>query len=81
MPKKTLHKIEIAGHDKKQILECLSSRMDISVIPEYLGGKNTKIDLEFAKTDGSIAKKDEEIEFVKSRKSTMSRVEKVSKEE
>jgi hypothetical protein len=51
MPKKTLHKIEISGHDTKQILECLSGRMDISVIPEYLGGKNTKIDLEFANSD------------------------------
>lgn len=38
LPKKTLHKIEICGHNKKQIVASLSTRMDISVIPEYLGG-------------------------------------------
>ena len=38
LPKKTLHKIEIVGINKKDIIESLIKRMDISVIPEYLGG-------------------------------------------
>ena len=38
LPKKTLHKIEIVGSNKKDIIESLITRMDISVIPEYLGG-------------------------------------------
>jgi len=43
LPKKTLAKINIIGTDVKEIVDTLSKEMDISVIPEYLGGKNTKV--------------------------------------
>lgn len=43
LPKKTLSKINIIGTDVKEIVDTLSKEMDVSVIPEYLGGKNTKI--------------------------------------
>ena len=46
LPKKTLNKIEISGHNTKDILGSLSSRMDISVIPQYLGGQNNNFDPE-----------------------------------
>ena len=49
LPKRTVEKLCIAGSEKTEILEILSKEMDITVIPEYLGGKNTrtyKMDLE-----------------------------------
>lgn len=42
LPKRTVEKLCIAGSDKAEILEILSKEMDITVIPEYLGGKNTR---------------------------------------
>ena len=42
IPKKTLHKLNILSSDKKEILEGLKKEMDVSVIPEYLGGENTR---------------------------------------
>lgn len=42
LPAKTLSKINIMGQDKAEILENLLEEMDISVIPEYLGGSNTR---------------------------------------
>lgn len=42
LPKRTIEKLCFAGSDKAEILEILSKEMDITVIPEYLGGKNTR---------------------------------------
>jgi hypothetical protein len=42
LPKRSLSKINIVGEDKNEILEVLLAEMDISVIPEYLGGTNKR---------------------------------------
>ena len=42
LPKHTLSKINIVGKDKNEILEVLKAEMDVSVIPEYLGGNNKR---------------------------------------
>lgn len=42
LPKRTVEKLCMAGSDKAEILEILSKEMDITVIPEYLGGKNKR---------------------------------------
>lgn len=42
LPKRTLCKINILGTDKNEILDFLLGEMDISVIPEYLGGTNKR---------------------------------------
>jgi hypothetical protein len=43
LPKRTISKLSIAGCDKNEILDMLAKEMDVTVIPEYLGGKNTCI--------------------------------------
>jgi hypothetical protein len=43
LPKRTISKLSITGSDKNEILDQLTKEMDITVIPEYLGGKNTRI--------------------------------------
>lgn len=40
LPKKTLDKIQVLGYDKQEILDELLKEMDISVVPECLGGRN-----------------------------------------
>lgn len=42
LPSKTLSKIKILGEDSTEILSNLLEEMDISVIPEYLGGSNKR---------------------------------------
>ena len=42
LPKRTIAKLNIIGCDKKDILEGLSKEMDPSIIPEHLGGTNTR---------------------------------------
>ena len=42
IPKRTLAKISILSSDKDEIYETLHELMDSSVIPEYLGGTNTR---------------------------------------
>ena len=42
IPKRTIGKINLLSEDKNQIMEALLQLMDISVIPEYLGGKNKR---------------------------------------
>ena len=42
LPKRTLGKINLLSEDRNEILESLLELMDISVIPEYLGGTNTR---------------------------------------
>ena len=42
LPKRSLSKVSIVGEDKGEILDVLRAEMDISVIPEYLGGKNKR---------------------------------------
>jgi hypothetical protein len=42
LPKRTLGKINILGTDKNEILNFLLGEMDISVIPDYLGGNNKR---------------------------------------
>jgi len=41
MPKKTLHKIQILGSENSKNLPILLEYMDIKIIPDILGGKNT----------------------------------------
>lgn len=43
LPKRTLSKINIIGTDPKEIIETLTKEMDISIIPSYLGGTNTRV--------------------------------------
>jgi hypothetical protein len=40
LPKKTVEKIVVLGNDKQKILDELLNEMDVSVVPECLGGKN-----------------------------------------
>ena len=42
LPKRTIKKLNIIGSDRKEILEQLTQEMDISVIPEHLGGSNRR---------------------------------------
>jgi len=42
LPKRTLSKINILGTEKNEILDFLLREMEISVIPEYLGGTNKR---------------------------------------
>jgi hypothetical protein len=43
LPKRTISKLSITGSDRNEILDQLTKEMDITVIPEYLRGKNTRI--------------------------------------
>lgn len=42
LPKRTVSKLSVVGTDKHEILDVLTKEMDISVVPEYLGGKNKR---------------------------------------
>ena len=42
LPKRTLGKINLLSENRNEIMEALLELMDISVIPEYLGGTNTR---------------------------------------